>query len=217
MVSVLVSVALVAGGALVLAPALGWNRSLAGVEVQLAPLRAVVYCTAALFAVVANTWSAVEAVRGGRWRSSGAAVAHVGLGLMLLAFLTTGWLGRNETVTLAQGTSTPVLGYNMSFRGVDKPTPAARDAMVVDVVHAGGADLRAAAEAVGQREVPAADGQPRHPRLAGPGPLRGPLELRAGQGGAAERAVGPDQGQARGVPRLDLALRPVRDGAATAK
>jgi|GEM_PF-92614 len=132
-VSALVSAALVAGGALILAPVLGWNRALEGVEVQLAPLRAILYCTVALFAVVANSWSVAEALRGGRWRSSGAAVSHVGLGLMLLAFLTTGWLGRNQSVTLAQGTSTAVLGYEMKFRGVERPTPAARDAMVVDV------------------------------------------------------------------------------------
>jgi hypothetical protein len=55
------------------------------------------------------------------------------LGLLLLAFLTTGWLGREHKVRLAEGEPSEVLGYTMVFRGVEKPTPMARDAMVVDV------------------------------------------------------------------------------------
>jgi hypothetical protein len=55
---------------------------------------------------------------------------------MLLAFLTTGWLGREEKATLAQGNPTSVLGYTLSFRGIEKPTPTTRDAMVVDVSQA---------------------------------------------------------------------------------
>jgi cytochrome c-type biogenesis protein CcmF len=60
-------------------------------------------------------------------------VAHIGLGLLLLAFLTTGWFDRQHKVRLAEGQPSEVLGYTLTFRGVEKPTPQARDAMVVEV------------------------------------------------------------------------------------
>jgi cytochrome c-type biogenesis protein CcmF len=60
-------------------------------------------------------------------------LAHVGIGLMMLAFLTTGWLDRQQKVRLVQGQATQVLGYTLTFMGVEKPTPMARDAMVVEV------------------------------------------------------------------------------------
>jgi hypothetical protein len=55
------------------------------------------------------------------------------MGLMMLAFLTTGWLDQAQKVRLEQGEPHDVLGYTMTFRGVEKPTPLARDAMVVEV------------------------------------------------------------------------------------
>ncbi len=64
---------------------------------------------------------------------AGGPVAHIGLGLLLLAFLTTGWFDRQQKVRLAENQPADVLGYTMTFRGVEKPTPQARDAMVVEV------------------------------------------------------------------------------------
>ncbi len=95
--------------------------------------RAFVYAGAALFAIAANLWAAAEKILARQWRSAGGIVAHVGLGLMLLAFLTTGWFDRGEKVRLAKDSPRQVLGYTLTFRGVEKPTPAARDAMVVEV------------------------------------------------------------------------------------
>ena len=92
-----------------------------------------IYIAAALFNIVANVWATVDFGKNGRWRMAGGPVAHIGLGLLLLAFLTTGWFDRQHKVRLAEGNPTEVLGYTMTFRGVEKPTPQARDAMVVEV------------------------------------------------------------------------------------
>jgi cytochrome c-type biogenesis protein CcmF len=104
-----------------------------GIGLGLQGPKAIVYVAAALFALVANVWATAEYVRAKRWQLAGGAIAHIGLGLLLLAFLTTGWLGREHKVRLAEGEPSEVLGYTMVFRGVEKPTPMARDAMVVDV------------------------------------------------------------------------------------
>ncbi len=123
----------------------GWQRHLAGTLAVTAALtgigialglqgpKAIVYIAAALFALVANIWATGEYLVAKRWRLAGGTIAHVGLGLLLLAFLTTGWLGREHKVRLAEGEPSEVLGYTMTFRGVEKPTPMARDAMVVEV------------------------------------------------------------------------------------
>ena len=94
---------------------------------------AIIYVGAALFALIANGWAVAEYVKNRRWRLAGGPFAHVGLGLLLLAFLTTGWFDRQHKVRLAEGQPTEVLGYTMTFRGVEKPNPQARDAMVVEV------------------------------------------------------------------------------------
>jgi cytochrome c-type biogenesis protein CcmF len=133
-------------------PFLGWSRAragagrilalclaatalivAAGVGIGLRGAPAIIYVAAAVFNIVANLWAAVECGRGGRWRLAGGPVAHVGIGLMMLAFLTTGWLGREHKVRLAENRPTEALGYTLTFRGVEKPTPQARDAMVVEV------------------------------------------------------------------------------------
>ena len=133
-------------------PFLGWNRARKGagrifmvtlaitavlVAIGLAfglrGVPATIYVAAALFAIVTNLWATVDSGKGGRWRMAGGPVAHVGFGLLLLAFLTTGWFDRQQKVRLAEGNPTEVLGYTMTFRGVEKPTPQARDAMVVEV------------------------------------------------------------------------------------
>ena len=88
---------------------------------------------AALFALVVNVWAAAEYLKKGGWRLAGGPLSHVGLALLLLAFLTTGWFDRQHKVRLPEGQPTEVLGYTMTFRGVEKPNPQARDAMVVEV------------------------------------------------------------------------------------
>jgi cytochrome c-type biogenesis protein CcmF len=96
------------------------------------------YVGAALFCIVANAWAVADYGRNKRWSLAGGPVAHVGLGMLLLAFLTTGWFGEKHKVRLAEGQVSEVLGYTMTFRGVERPTPQARDAMVVEVSDARG-------------------------------------------------------------------------------
>jgi cytochrome c-type biogenesis protein CcmF len=133
-------------------PFLGWSRArtgagrifaitlaitaglvVAALAFGLRGVPATIYIGAALFNIVANLWATVDYSRNGRWRMAGGPVAHIGLGLLLLAFLTTGWFDRQHKVRLAEGKPTQVLGYTLTFRGVEKPTPQARDAMVVEV------------------------------------------------------------------------------------
>ncbi len=150
--------AILLGALLGLAPFLGWKAAKANagrkmiVSLGLAggvaaaalllglrnPL-AVVYLLAAVMGLVANGWATVDWVRAGRWTAAGGSVAHIGVAVMLVGFMTTGWLGREQRVELQQGRPAEVLGRTLTFRGVDKPSPAARDAMVVDVTDVRGA------------------------------------------------------------------------------
>ncbi len=133
-------------------PFLGWSRARKGwarilgltsaitavvmvgaVAVGLRGVPSIIYVAAAVFCVVTNLWATIDFGRNGRWRMAGGPVAHIGLGLMMMAFLTTGWLDRDQKVRLAEGEPKEVLGYTLTFRGVEKPTPQARDAMVVEV------------------------------------------------------------------------------------
>ncbi len=95
--------------------------------------RGALYVGAVLFCVVANSWALFLKGRQGHWRAAGGTMAHVGMGLMMLAFLTTGWLDREAKVRLEQDQPEEILGYTLTFKGVEKPTPQARDAMVVEV------------------------------------------------------------------------------------
>jgi cytochrome c-type biogenesis protein CcmF len=133
-------------------PFLGWSRTddgagrrfavvvgisavllVAGHFMGLTGFKAFLYVGAVLFNIVANSWALQQKLRHQQWRAAGGVLAHVGVGLMMLAFLTTGWLDREQKVRLIQGQATEVLGYSMTFKGVEKPTPMARDAMVVEV------------------------------------------------------------------------------------
>jgi cytochrome c-type biogenesis protein CcmF len=91
------------------------------------------YVGTVLFAIAANTWALADYGRHGKWNLTGGPLSHVGMGLMMLAFLTTGWLDRDTKVRLHQDQPKEVLGYTMTFRGIEKPTPDARDAMVVEI------------------------------------------------------------------------------------
>ncbi len=95
--------------------------------------KAYIYVGAVVFNIVANGWAILDYGRAKRWRLTGGPVAHVGMGLMMLAFLTTGWLDEGTKIRLRQDQPAEVLGYTMTFRGVEKPTPTARDAMVVEI------------------------------------------------------------------------------------
>jgi len=95
--------------------------------------KAFIYVAAAVFTIVANTWAVIDYGRRGRWGLTGGPLAHVGFGLMMVAFLTTGWLGQGDKIRLLQDQPEEVLGYTMTFKGVEKPTPMARDAMVVEI------------------------------------------------------------------------------------
>jgi len=94
---------------------------------------ALLYVGAVLFNIVANGWATIDKGRCGQWRAAGGVLSHVGIGLMMLAFLTTGWLDRQQKVRLTENEPAEVLGYTLTFRGVEKPTPSSRDAMVVEV------------------------------------------------------------------------------------
>jgi len=95
--------------------------------------KAYLYVGAVIFNIVANGWAVLDYGRAKRWRLTGGPLAHVGMGLMMLAFLTTGWLDQNGKIRLRQDQPAEILGYTMTFRGREKPTPTARDAMVVEV------------------------------------------------------------------------------------
>ncbi len=150
--------AILLGALLGVTPYLGWKRAKVGAArktvVSLvaaacvaaaalllgfrSPL-ALVYLVAAVMGLVANTWATVDWVRAGRWTAAGGSLAHIGVAVMLVGFMTTGWLGREQRVELRQGRPVEVLGRTLTFRGIDKPSPMARDAMVVEVISPGGA------------------------------------------------------------------------------
>ncbi len=138
-------------------PFLGWRqaregsrRRLAGVVVVTAVLLAAAvalgvrdatsfaYIGAVLFCLTASTWAMVERLAEGKWRAAGGLLSHVGMAMMMLAFITTGWFGEGTKVRLFEGQPTAALGYTLTFRGVEKPTPQSRDAMVVEVTPANG-------------------------------------------------------------------------------
>jgi len=102
---------------------------------------AIVYTAAVAFAIVANLWWAGAKVAQGKWRGAGAYLSHAGVAIMLLAFLTTGWFDHSQKIRLTQDQPTKVLGYTLTFQGVEKPTPEARDAMVVKVTTPRGRNL----------------------------------------------------------------------------
>jgi cytochrome c-type biogenesis protein CcmF len=93
---------------------------------------AYIYMAMALLVIVANSWTIADKLRSGRWRNTGAAVSHIGIGLMLVGFLTTGWLDRDQKVKLAQGQSTEVLDYSMTFLGPET-NALGREEMRVEV------------------------------------------------------------------------------------
>ena len=103
--------------------------------------RGVLYTTflfVSLFAFISNLVKTIEEARKSRLRAAGGYLAHVGLGLMLAGIITSSAYDRSEKVVLPLGEAKQVMGYTLTFRGIDKPTPTAKDAMLVEVKDAKG-------------------------------------------------------------------------------
>ena len=114
----------------------GGLAALAGSIAVLAGARGVLYVAfllVALFAFFSNGLKTVEEVRHRRFRAAGGYLAHVGLGLMLAGIVVSSAYDRSEKVVLNLNQSKQVMGYTLTFMGVDKPTPTAREAMLVQV------------------------------------------------------------------------------------
>ena len=92
-----------------------------------------IFLFVSLFAFVSNLVKTIEEARKSRMRAAGGYLAHVGLGLMLAGIITSSAFDRTAKVVLPLGEAKEVLGYTLTFRGIDKPTPMAKDAMVVEV------------------------------------------------------------------------------------
>lgn len=84
-------------------------------------------------AFAANLLKTWDEVRSRRFRTAGGYLAHVGLGLMLAGIVTSSAWDRTEKVMLPLGEGREVMGHTLTFRGVDRPSPDARDAMLVEV------------------------------------------------------------------------------------
>ncbi len=99
------------------------------------------YIGTAAFSILANVWAVIRTLRRGRLAAAGGYLSHVGVGVMILAFLVSGVFDRSEKVRLPEGEAVDVMGYTMTFKGIDRPTPDAHDAMVVDVRTPSGKNL----------------------------------------------------------------------------
>ncbi len=82
--------------------------------------------------VVANGWVLADKLRNRRFGNLGAGLAHIGIGVMLIGFLTTGWLGEQTKVRLIQDTPADLLGYTLTFLGPNTNSQG-RDEMQVEV------------------------------------------------------------------------------------
>ncbi len=93
----------------------------------------VTFLLVSLFAFFSNLMKTYDEARLRRFRVAGGYLAHVGLGLMLAGIIISSAYDRSQKVTLALNQSKQVMGYTLTFRGVDKPTPTAKEAMLVEV------------------------------------------------------------------------------------
>jgi hypothetical protein len=92
-----------------------------------------VFLLASLFAVFSNALRTYDKTRERQLAAAGDHLAHVGLGLMLVGIIISSAWDRSEKVVLPLGESKQVLGYSLTFKGIDKPTPTSRDAVLVEV------------------------------------------------------------------------------------
>ncbi len=86
-----------------------------------------------VLALLANSVKTWEKVREGGLAGAGGHLAHVGLALMLAGIITSSAWNRTEKITLSLGESRQVLGYSLTFKGIEQATPSARPAMLVEV------------------------------------------------------------------------------------
>lgn len=93
----------------------------------------ITFLVASLFAFFSNLLKTIDEIRARRTRAAGGYLAHVGLGLMLAGIITSSAYDRTEKVTLPLGQSRQSMGYTLTFKGVDKPSPTAHEAMLVEV------------------------------------------------------------------------------------
>jgi cytochrome c-type biogenesis protein CcmF len=85
----------------------------------------------AAFSLMANLEVGRRIVKGNP-KYAGGAIAHVGLAMMFLGFVSSSVYDQKETVSLYQGRSTNVLGYNLTYTGYS-PIDAEKFAFHVDV------------------------------------------------------------------------------------
>jgi cytochrome c-type biogenesis protein CcmF len=93
----------------------------------------VTFLLVSLFAFFSNLLKTFDEARHHRFRVAGGYLAHVGLGLMLAGIIISSAYDRSEKITLPLNESRQVMGYTLTFRGVEKPTPTAHEAMLVEV------------------------------------------------------------------------------------
>jgi cytochrome c-type biogenesis protein CcmF len=98
------------------------------------------YLFAALLVIVTNSWTLLDKLRSGRWRNTGAAISHIGIGLLLVGFMTTGWFDQEQKVRLTKDVPTEVLGYSLSFKGPET-NDLGREEMQVEVTTPGGREM----------------------------------------------------------------------------
>ncbi len=98
----------------------------------------IAYVAVALFAIVANVDELIRRSHGGGWKAAGGPLTHIGVGVMLLAFLISGVYSERVKLRLVQGRPVKALGYTLTFEGVERPTPQSHNAMVVDVTSPNG-------------------------------------------------------------------------------
>ena len=93
----------------------------------------VIFLLLAVFAFFSNMLKTWDEARQGKLRSAGGYLAHVGLGMMLAGIVVSSAYDRSEKVVLPLGQAKQVMGYTLTFKGVDRPAPPAHDAMLVEV------------------------------------------------------------------------------------
>lgn len=85
-----------------------------------------------LLALLANSVKTWEKIRQAGLSRAGGHLAHAGLALMLIGVITSSAWDRTEKVTLTIGESRQVLGYSLTFRGIEQRTGTTRPAMLVE-------------------------------------------------------------------------------------
>jgi cytochrome c-type biogenesis protein CcmF len=91
---------------------------------------------AAAFALVANILVGYRIYRGNP-KYAGGAIAHIGVALLFLGFITSARYDEKQTVTLEQGKPVKILGdYTLTYRG-NRPIDAERYGFDVRIEHAG--------------------------------------------------------------------------------